>query len=198
MPLASLRGRAAPILRPVKRRLGWFGRARRRLRYLRDGIDGISAELRTASSGHAEILREFGANVGKGVSIHAPLLIVNARGSYAGLTIGDGVHLGAGVLLDLADRVTIANQATLSMRSSIITHIDVGPGPLRQRYTREEAPVTVEEGAYLGLGATVLHGVTVGAGAVIGAHALVDHDIPPGATVLAPRARAVPPPGPPA
>ncbi len=198
MPLASLRERTAPMLRPAKRRLGWFGRARRRLRFLRDGIDGISAELRTASSGHAEILREFGATVGNGVSIHAPLLIVNARGTYAALTIGDGVHLGAGVLLDLADRVTIANQATLSMRSSIITHIDVGPGPLRQRYPREQAPVTVEEGAYLGLGATILHGVTVGAGAVIGAHALVDRDVPPGATVLSPRARAVAPPGPPA
>jgi acetyltransferase-like isoleucine patch superfamily enzyme len=49
--------------------------------------------------------------------------------------------------------------------------------------------VRIGAGAYLGLGATVLHGVTIGAEATVGAHALVDHDVPAGATVVAPRAR---------
>jgi acetyltransferase-like isoleucine patch superfamily enzyme len=78
------------------------------------------------------------------------------------------------------------------MRCSIITHIDVGPGPLRQHRPREQGPVRIARGAYLGLGATVLHGVAVGEGATIGAHALVDRDVAPGATMVVPRARLAP------
>ena len=187
--LSRFRGAIAPIARPVRRSLGIFGRSRRRARYLRDGIEGIAMELRATPNAHVEILREFGATVGKDVSIHGPIHIVNAGEDFRNLRIGDRVHLGTDVLLDLADAVTIESEATLSMRCSIITHIDVGPGPLKDRHPREQAPVRIGPGAYLGLGATVLHGVTIGERATIGAHALVDRDVAPGATLLAPRAR---------
>ena len=187
--LSRFRNSIAPFARPVRRSLGFFGRSRRRARYLRDGIEGIAMELRTTPNAHVEILREFGATVGKDVSIHGPIHIVNADGGFRNLNIGDRVHLGTEVLIDLADSVTIESEATLSMRCSLITHIDVGPGPLKERHQREQAPVRIASGAYLGLGATVLHGVTVGAQATLGAHALVDRDVAPGATLLAPRAR---------
>lgn len=146
-------------------------------------------ELRTTPNAHVDILREFGARVGKDVSIHGPIHIVNADGDFRNLSIGDRAHLGTDVLIDLADSVTIEDEATLSMRCSLITHIDVGPGPLKERHPRQQAPVRIGAGAYLGLGATVLHGVSVGPQATIGAHALVDRDVTPGATLLAPRAR---------
>jgi len=174
----------------VRRSLGFWGRSRSRARYLRDGIEGIAMELRTTPNAHAEILREFGATIGQDVSIHGPIHVVNAGGDFSNLVVGDRAHLGTDVLIDLADRVTIEAEATLSMRCSLITHIDVGPGPLNAKHPREQAPVRIGAGAYLGLGATVLHGVTVGAAATIGAHALVDRDVAPGATLLAPRARA--------
>jgi len=189
--LASLRKALTPIGRPLRRGLSFVGRSRRRARYLRDGIEGIAAELRDTPNGHAQILREFGARVGRDVSIHGPLYIVNADGDFRRLTIGDRVHLGTAVLIDLADDVTIEDEATLSMRCSIVTHLDVGPGPLRETRPRAQAPVRIGAGAYLGLGATVLHGVKVGPRATIGAHALVDRDVPEGATLLAPRARIV-------
>jgi len=85
--------------------------------------------------------------------------------------------------------VTIEDEATLSMRCTLITHIDVGPGPLRERRPREQGPVRIAGGAYLGAGATVLHGVTVGAGATLGAHALVNRDVAAGATVVSPLAQ---------
>jgi acetyltransferase-like isoleucine patch superfamily enzyme len=171
--------------------MGWFGRSRRRARYLRDGIEGIAMELRTTTNLHVEILREFGASVGRDVSIHGPLQIVNADGDFRNLHLGDRVHLGTDVLIDLADEVTIEDEATLSMRCSVVTHLDVGPGPLKERRPREQGPVRIGRGAYLGLGATILHGVTVGAEATVGAHSLVDRDVAEGATVVAPRARAV-------
>ena len=187
---ARLRGAIAPVLRPIRRWLGVVGRARRKARYFRDGIEGIAAELRTTTNLHAEILREFGATVGKDVSIHGPLLIVNAPGDFSRLRIGDRVHLGTEVLIDLAGEVIIEDEATLSMRCNLVTHIDVGPGPLRQRRPREQGPVRIGRGAYLGLGATVLHGVTIGECATIGAHALIDRDVAAGSTMLAPRARS--------
>lgn len=193
--LQRFRSAIAPLARPVRARLGFAGRTRRRARFLRDGIDGIVMELRTTTNGHAAILREFGATVGEGVSFHAPLQIVNAPGDFRRLVIGDHVHIGAEVLIDLASDVMIEDEATISMRCTLITHIDVGPGPLRETRPREEGAVRIGKGAYLGAGATVLHGVTIGAGATVGAHALVDRDVAPGATVLAPRARLAPGPG---
>jgi putative colanic acid biosynthesis acetyltransferase WcaF len=189
---SSIRTRLTPVLRPVRARLGFWGRGRRKGRYFRDGIEGIAMELRTTSNAHVAILREFGATVGADVSIHGPIHIVNADRDFGRLRLGDRVHLGTDVLIDLADDVTIEEEATLSMRCSIVTHIDVGPGPLRERRPREQAPVRIRRGAYLGLGATVLHGVTVGEMATVGAHALVDRDVPAGGTVVAPRARAAP------
>lgn len=193
--IASIRARLAPALRPVRNRFGFVGRGRRRTRFLRDGIEGIAAELRDTVNGHAAILREYGATVGADVSIHGPIYIVNADGDFSNLSIGDRVHLGTAVLIDLADRVRIEDEATLSMRASIITHIDVGPGALREQRPRRQAPVTIGRGAYLGIGATVLHGVTVGEQATIGGHALIDKDVQAGAAMLAPRARLASTPG---
>ncbi len=193
MALARFRKAITPVARPVRRGFGFAGRSRRRARFLRDGIEGIAMELRTTTNAHAEILREFGATVGKDVSIHGPIHIVNADGDFRRLTLGDRAHLGTDVLVDLADDVRIDAEATLSMRCSVITHMDVGPGPLKERRPRQVGAVTIGAGAYLGIGATVLHGVTVGAEATIGAHALVDRDVAPGATLLAPRARLASP-----
>ena len=193
MPNAeAVRSKLAPALRPVRERLTWWGRGRRRTRFLRDGIEGIAAELRDTPNQHVAILRQFGARVGKEVSIHGPIYIVNAGSNFSKLTIGDCVHLGTAILIDLADAVDIEDEATLSMRCSIVTHMDVGPGPLREKRPRQQAPVRIGRGAYLGIGASVLHGVTIGAEATVGAHALVDRDVAAGATVLAPRARLVP------
>ena len=189
---ARVRSGLRPLAGPVRATSGWWGRRRRSALYLRYGIEGIARELRDAVNDHAEILREFGATVGEGVSIHGPIYLVNGREDFSRLTVGDRVHLGTGVLIDLAGDVTIEDEATLSMRCTLITHIDVGRGPLKERRPREQAPVRIGTGAYLGTGATILHGVTVGPRATVGAHALVAKDVPADATVAAPAARLVP------
>jgi acetyltransferase-like isoleucine patch superfamily enzyme len=186
--IGALRTAAAPMARPARRRLGWWARQKRRARFARDGIEGIAMELRLATTGHAEILRQFGAAVGSDCSIYTPLHIVNAGGDFANLVIGDRVHLGGDLLIDLADRVEIEDEATLSMRCTLVTHIDVGPGALRQRRPRETGPVRIGRGAYLGAGATILHGVTIGQRATIGAHALVNRDVAADVTVVSPLA----------
>lgn len=155
---------------------------------MRNGIDGIAAELRQAVD-CAPILREYGARVGRNATVLGPLHIVNADTDFSRLSIGDHVYIGPDVLIDLADDVTIADYATLSMRTSVITHMDVGPGPLSARRPRQQGPVRIERGAYLGAGVTVLHGVTIGEEATIGAGAFIRKSVAPHETWVAGDAR---------
>lgn len=189
----SLRARLAPALRPVRDNLAFAGRSRRRLRYFRDGIEGICVELRNAID-CGPILREFGATVGPHDSIHGPLYIWNAPGDFRHLTFGHHAYIAPGVLIDLTDTVTIADYVAIGPGSHLITHIDVGESPLKQRRPRKHGPILIEEGAYLGVGVTVLHGVTIGREATIGANSLIRHDVPAGATYVSPDARPAPGP----
>lgn len=92
-----------------------------------------------------------------------------------GVTIGDGVFVGHGVIFvnDKRPKATRADGAP------------AGSGDW------ELLPVTVGDGATIGSGATVLGGVTIGAGAMVGAGAVVSGDVPEGATVVGVPARAV-------
>lgn len=184
MSLRELRPRFAPYLRPARAALGRSATVRRKSRYFRDGIEGICADLRTAID-CVPILRQFGASVGAGATVAGPLVIMNADRDFSNLVIGARAYVGPDVLMDLADRVTIEDEATLSMRCNLITHFDVGESPLLDEHPRKQGPVTIASGAYLGVGVTVLHGVTVGARALIGANCLLRKDVPPGATLVA-------------
>jgi acetyltransferase-like isoleucine patch superfamily enzyme len=149
--------------------------------YLREDIDGVAMALRTLRSGHAEVLRQFGARVDRDASVIGPLSIVNARGDFSNLSIAEKTHLGSEVFLDLADTITVEAGATISMRAIVLTHLDVGRGPLIEDRPREVGPVRIGAGAFIGAGAIVLHGVTVGPKAVVAAGAVVTRDVPAGA-----------------
>lgn len=171
-----------------------LGRWRRRVRYMRDGIEGIAMELRAAID-CVPILREYGATVGERTTIYGPLHIMNADRDFSNLRIGSDVYIATDVLFDIADRVEIGHAVSIGMRSNLVTSFDVGPGPLRERRPPKHGPIVVEDGAYLGTGVTVLHSVTVGREATLGAHALVRSDVAPGATYLSPLATPFERPG---
>jgi acetyltransferase-like isoleucine patch superfamily enzyme len=147
--------------------------------YFRGGIDGVNALLITEKRRVVDILRFFGATVDDDCSIYGPLFI-NSVSSYANLKIARHVHIGQCVFLDLGSLLTIEEDATVSMRCTLLTHQDVGDRPLAARYPRLEAPVTIGRGAYLGAGVIVLPGVSIGAGSVVGAGSTVLKPIPDG------------------
>ena len=93
-----------------------------------------------------------------------------------------------------------------SLHSSLIEIVGIGPKVAILTSTHEEpaadaperpimqgplrfAPVRLEDGCDIGVGAILLPGITVGRGAQVGAGAVVTHDVPPRSVVVGNPAR---------
>jgi acetyltransferase-like isoleucine patch superfamily enzyme len=111
--------------------------------------------------------------VQKGVTIGSSCKVQSHTFVCEGVSIGDGVFVGHGVVFinDKYPRAT--NDA----------------GQLQTEADWQLSPIVVEDGASIGSGAVILGGVRVGAGAMVGAGALVTKDVPPRATVAGNPAR---------
>ena len=147
-------------------------------------MEGVNRALRHASKPAViPILRRFGAHIGESCDIEAPLVIHNAKGSYANLTIGAHCHIGKEAFIDLTDRVTIGARVTISMRATLLTHMDVGRSPLLDQFPPSQASLRLGEGCYIGTNAVLLAGSDIGESAMIGASALVTKPVPPRSVV---------------
>lgn len=124
------------------------------------------------------ILRAFGASIGEGSRLNGPLIIMGRFNDLAGLRVGSHTHIGADSLLDLTGNITIGSRVAVSPRCSIITHLNVGEGILKEKYHPTKANVIIDDDVYIGAGATILHGIKIGKGAIIAAGALVNKDVP--------------------
>lgn len=170
-----LRAAARAVSASLPDPLPWYWR----FVYFRGGIEGINALLITEKRRAIDILRLFGASIGPDCTISGPLFI-NTSTNYRNLLVGRHVHIGQCVFLDLGGALTIEDEATVSMRCTLLTHQDVGNRPLAARYPRREAPLRIGSGAYVGAGVTLLPGVTVGAESVIAAGSVVIESLPGG------------------
>lgn len=129
----------------------------------------------------AAILRGFGATIGDGtvirhrVRIHWPWK----------LTVGDGSWIGEGSWLLNLEPITIGSDVCISQEVLLCT----GSHDRRSRtFEFDNAPIVVEDGAWVAARATVLRGSRIGHDSVVGATALVTGTVAPGQIVLAARA----------
>lgn len=111
--------------------------------------------------------------VQKGVTIGSSCKVQSHTFICEGVSIGDGVFVGHGVVF-INDKYPRATNDARELQ----TEADWQLGR-----------IVVEDGASIGSGAVVLGGVRVGAKAMVGAGALVTRDVPPGATVAGNPAR---------
>lgn len=131
------------------------------------------------------ILRAFGATIDEGalirhhVRVHWPWKLVVGQDSW----IGENTWL-----LNL-EPITIGRDVCVSQDVLLCTGSHDRRSPT---FEFDNAPIVVEDGAWIAARATVLRGVTVGADSVVGACALVARDVPSGTTVLAPVATGRP------
>lgn len=130
------------------------------------------------------ILRAFNSSIGEGSRINGPMIIIGRFNDFSGLHVGSHTHIGADSLLDLTGNITIGSRVAISPRCSIITHLNVGEGILREKYQPAKADVIIEDDVYIGICVTILHGVKIGKGAIVAAGALVNKDVP-GYTMVA-------------
>ena len=162
------------------------------LAYLAGGMEGVNRVVRlTSKPGVIPVLRMFGAKIGDGCDIEAPLVLHNAHRRYTNLTIGSHSHVGKDVFIDIADAVTLGERVTVSMRSVILTHFDAGQSPLAAAMPASHAPVTIAHGAYVGAGAILLAGAEIGECAVVGAGAVVTRRVPAHTVVAGTPARTL-------
>ena len=105
--------------------------------------------------------KAMGVKVGKGTKIAATVDIDMSAPEL--ITIGKNVWVTRGVML-------LCHQRDLS-------HYEVGKPvmdcPLKY------APIVIDDGAHIGIGAIIMPGVTIGEGAIIGAGSVVTKDVPP-------------------
>jgi UDP-2-acetamido-3-amino-2,3-dideoxy-glucuronate N-acetyltransferase len=110
-----------------------------------------------------------GARIGAACKIQSHTFICD------GITIGDGVFVGHGVMFinDKRPRATADG------------------GALQTEDDWELLETRIEDGASLGSGSVILGGVTVGAGAIVGAGAVVTRDVPANAIVAGVPAKVI-------
>lgn len=119
------------------------------------------------------VLKLGGAKIGKNVRINRWLMLHESRGSFRNLEIGDDVHIGKGVLIDLSGKVKIGNRVGLGMFSKILTHQNLGDSRLSEKYPPVKGDIVIPDDAVISSGSFVLYptefteGTLVSAGSVV-------------------------------
>ena len=153
------------------------------------GYEAINILFRISPSRYTiDILRYFGAKIGKDVRIQSPFIIHNADQNnpiYNNLTIGNDCYIGRDCIFDLMDKINIGNKVTISHRTVLNTHTNAGNSPLSNEILIvSSGHIKINDGAYLGINVTVLESVVIGTSTIIGTHSLVNRNIPDGVTAF--------------
>jgi carbonic anhydrase/acetyltransferase-like protein (isoleucine patch superfamily) len=149
--------------------------------------------------------RPVGLEIGHGVRIHtwtefsiepAGTMVVGARSVLVGALImcAERIEIGSDVVISYDVTIADCDFHPLAAGARRDDTVAISPdGDIATRAPLVTAPVTIEDGAWIGIGAVVLKGVWIGAGARVAAGAVVTRDVPPGATVEGNPARVVEP-----
>lgn len=124
------------------------------------------------------VLKTFGATIGKDCYIGSHIFVESACPNFRNLRIGNGSHIGKDTFFDMRAPIVIEDFVTISMRTTIITHISVGKSALSNWYPKESASVQIKNNVYIGVNSTILKGVTIGQNSVVSAGSLVLGDVP--------------------
>lgn len=120
-----------------------------------------------------------GVSIGPKTLVRGVLQLRGGRQAVRNLTIGRECLIYPPSSIDCCAPVRVGNNVTFGPGVTIITGTHELSDPCHRAGSLMPKPVTIEDGAWLCLGATILPGVTVGKGAVVAAGAVVTRDVPP-------------------
>lgn len=138
------------------------------------------------------LYRWAGFQIGNGAFIMGNLHLTSAiAGFYGKLVIGPNTTIADHVTINLDAQVTIGKNVAIAPHVLIYTGSHkIGPGSMRLGEV-SGLPVSIEDGAWVRLGAIIVPGVTVGRGSIVAAGAVVLKDVPPDTYVEGNPAQAV-------
>lgn len=125
------------------------------------------------------LLRMFGAHIGVDTVVEKVKFINLYNQGLPSLVVGDRCFLGDGVVLDMADKITLADDVTLSAEVFVLTHTNVGykSHPLQKSITRMRGAVNFERGVFVGVRSVIMPGVVIGERSAVGALTLVNRSV---------------------
>ncbi|MGD9667563.1 MAG: DapH/DapD/GlmU-related protein [Hyphomicrobiaceae bacterium] len=136
-------------------------------------------------------LRSAGFDIGRGTLFYGTPTIIGSGKLSDRLRIGERCLFNIGCILDLADKITIGDRASIGHQTLIITGSHkIGSSACRCGEL-EMAPVEIGDGAWIGARTTILPGVTIGAGSIVGAGSVVTRDIPADSLAVGQPARVI-------
>ena len=129
------------------------------------------------------IYRAAGLAIGPGTLLAGPIQFGMSGNPCRSLTIGARCFLNSPLFIDSAAPVVIGDGVSLGHHVVIITSGHCIGTPQFRAGPLQVAPVTIEDGAWVAAGVTLLPGVTIGRGAVVAAGAVVTKDVLPNTLV---------------
>ncbi len=124
------------------------------------------------------LLRRFGLEVGEGAVIF--------HGCFFGgtdVSIGERTFVNYSCTFDNNAAITIGSDCAIGMNVLVVTSThEVGPSQ-RRAGALSSAAVVIEDGCWIGAGATILCGVTIGPGSIVAAGSVVTDDVVPNVLV---------------
>ena len=116
-------------------------------------------------------------------------------GPGAAIEIGEGTELSGTSITARSTRITIGKQVLFAPNCVVVDSDFHAPWPCEARATspgmERDAPVTIDDYAWIGMRSIILKGVHIGRGAIIGAGSVVTRDVPAGCTACGVPARVV-------
>ncbi len=153
---------------------------KRSFKYLIFGLWDFVFQLLPYSPLRIFWLRLGSAHIGKNSFIDRIHFINLDRLGLSGLTLGQDCYLGPLVVLDLADKITLENQVTISAKTIILTHHSVGLSghPLLKHYPKKTHHALAKQGSVLGVNSIILPGITIGKNSLVAAGSVVRQSVP--------------------
>jgi maltose O-acetyltransferase len=123
----------------------------------------------------ASVLRLMGAEIGQDCSFRSGLDILESFN----LTVGNTVFINVNCTIDCAEKVTIGDNVCLGYNVTLSTGDHLIGGPEKRCGDGAPKPITVENGVWIGAGATIFSGVKLGEGCVVMGGSVVGSDVQP-------------------
>lgn len=154
---------------------------KRIIKYLIYGLWDFVFQLLPYSPLRVFWLKLGGAKIGKHCVIDKITLFNLDRIGLQGLSLKDDVYLGPRVTLDLAGKIMINNQVTVSANVTILSHYSVGYSdhPLLKHYPKKISTTIIKSGSVLGVTSVILPGITIGKESLIAAGSVVRKNVLP-------------------